>query len=144
MSFQNGKFPMLYVCCTTHGDPTWNNPINIVFLSPSDESGETESPLSCVSWHITHTLTFRQFNPFLVHSQFIVVSRGHRVQWGKITFFQCIHYLTVSRDEYCALSALCKEGIESPVIVEQWFICLLSWSVNDSLSRSVSVRLYHF
>jgi len=73
---------------------------------------------------------------------------------AKITFFQCIRYFTVSKGEYCARSAFCTEGTERERERERerescncgtrWLICFLSRPVNDSPSRPVNARLYHF
>lgn len=61
----------------------------------------------------------------------------------KIAFFQYIYYLTVSKDEHCALSAFYGEGIANPIIMEYCSICFLSRFIQDSLPWLVSARIYY-
>ncbi len=88
-------------------------------------------------------MTCRRYNPFSWDPEFIVVwawwSSGGRLHF----FFWYIYYLTVSKDEYCALSALCRRYIETYCRGELLHLLLVGPCKKWSLSRLVSVRLHH-
>lgn len=87
-------------------------------------------------------MTCGQYNPFSWDSEFIVVwawwSSG-----GKLNFFWYIYYLTVSKDEYCALSALWRRYREPYCRGALLHLLLVMARKKWSLSRLVSVRLHH-
>lgn len=62
----------------------------------------------------------------------------------KITFFWYIYYLTVSKDEYCALSALWRRYREPYCHGALLHLLLVMTCKKCSLSRLVSVKLHHF
>lgn len=62
----------------------------------------------------------------------------------KITFFWYIYYLTVSKNEYCALSALWKRYGGPHCRRALLHLLLVMTCKKCSLSRLVSAKLHHF